>query len=122
MITAVLDHLTRGHPTFSVEKQGKIPPDFFKRKVRKEDINHNGKTSDMKDAGKNDSRKTEEPGEDTVSIFKNCLIAGVIDKAQFGDYGLVHTVQEFYGSNTAGVLLSAFSRLFTTFLQVSCFT
>jgi len=46
-------------------------------------------------------------------------VCGVVDKAQFGDYGMVHTVQEFYGSNTAGVLLSALSRLFTNFLQVS---
>lgn len=43
---------------------------------------------------------------------------GVIDKAQFGKFGLVHTVQELYGSNSAGILLSALSRLFTIFLQV----
>lgn len=124
MITAVLDHITQGHPPFSVAKQGKIPSGFFKRKVRKEETNQNDNSSEKKDSGKDNSgkTKTEEPGEDTVFIFKNYLIAGVIDKAQFGDYGLVHTVQEFYGSNTAGVLLSAFSRLFTTFLQVSYFT
>ncbi|KAK4790310.1 hypothetical protein SAY86_017614 [Trapa natans] len=122
VITAVLDHITRGHPPFSVEKKGKISSDFFKRKVRKEETNQNDNYRDKKYAGKDNSRKTEEPGEDTVIIFKNYLISGVIDKAQFGDYGLVHTVQEFYGSNTAGVLLSAFSRLFTTFLQMHGFT
>ncbi|XWS59174.1 hypothetical protein CRYUN_Cryun08bG0099300 [Craigia yunnanensis] len=37
---------------------------------------------------------------------RNDLVRGVIDKAQFADYGLVHTVQELYGSNTAGFLLS----------------
>lgn len=46
---------------------------------------------------------------------------GVIDKAQFGKFGLVHTIQELYGSNKAGILLSALSRLFTIFLQVRYF-
>ncbi|XP_031391419.1 DNA-directed RNA polymerase I subunit 1 [Punica granatum] len=122
VITAVMDHLTRGHPPFSVEKQGKIPSDFFKRKIGKEDQHRKDKSSNGKEAGRDNLKKTEEPGEDTVFIFKNYLIAGVIDKAQFGDYGLVHTIQEFYGSNAAGILLSAFSRLFTTFLQMHGFT
>ncbi|KZV36374.1 DNA-directed RNA polymerase I subunit rpa1-like [Dorcoceras hygrometricum] len=50
------------------------------------------------------------------------LVRGVIDKAQFGKFGLVHTVQELYGSNSAGILLSALSRLFTVFLQINGFT
>lgn len=139
LIAAVLDHLTRGYPPFTVEKQGKIPSDFFKRKLgrkisepgKKDAINH--KPSEKKGTDKDkvkeqdkprefiqdELKKNEEPGEDTVLIFKNYLICGVIDKAQFGDYGLVHTVQELYGSNTAGILLSSFSRLFTAFLQVN---
>ena len=55
-------------------------------------------------------------------IYKSDLVRGVVDKAQFGEYGMVHTVQEFYGSNTAGILLSALSRLFTNFLQMHGFT
>lgn len=42
----------------------------------------------------------------------------MIDKAQFGTYGLVHAVHELYGPDVAGTLLSVFSRLFTSFLQV----
>lgn len=58
-------------------------------------------------------------GEDTVVFINNELICGVIDKAQFGKYGLVHAFQELYGSASAGRLLSVFSRLFTAFLQVA---
>ncbi|CAL4947601.1 unnamed protein product [Urochloa decumbens] len=47
---------------------------------------------------------------------------GIIDKAQFGQYGIVHTVHEFYGAHTAGILLSTFSCLFTLFLQLHGFT
>lgn len=68
---------------------------------------------------KDTSIKKDEPDEDKLLIYRNDLVRGVVDKAQFGDYGIVHTVQEFYGSNTAGFLLSALSRLFTNFLQVS---
>ena len=64
------------------------------------------------------SKKKDKPDEDKLLIYKNDLVRGVVDKAQFGDYGMIHTVQELYGSNVAGNLLSALSRLFTTFLQV----
>jgi DNA-directed RNA polymerase I subunit RPA1 len=49
------------------------------------------------------------------------LLCGVFDKAQFGaaSFSLVHCAHELYGSRIACDLLSAFSRLFTTFLQVS---
>lgn len=68
------------------------------------------------------SREEEEDrtAENKFLIWKNELVRGVIDKAQFGKFGLVHTIQELYGSNKAGILLSALSRLFTIFLQV-CF-
>ncbi|CAL5041962.1 unnamed protein product [Urochloa decumbens] len=55
-------------------------------------------------------------------IRKNELIKGMIDKAQFGNNGIVHTVHELYGADTAGILLSTFSRLFTLFLQLHGFT
>ncbi|KAJ4969995.1 hypothetical protein NE237_003094 [Protea cynaroides] len=94
VISAVLNHLTRGRAPFTVEKTGRIPSEYFGSKS----------------------------GEDKLLIRENELVHGVIDKAQFGKYGLVHTVQELYGSNTAGILLSAFSRLFTVFLQMYGFT
>lgn len=107
VITAVLNHITSGRPPFTVEKGAKIPCDFFKRKIR--------------DAGDADA-KMKELDEDKLLIYKNDLVRGVIDKAQFADYGLVHTVQELYGSNAAGSLLSVFSRLFTVYLQMHGFT
>ena len=116
----MLNHITKGHPPFSVEKDAKLPHDFFKSNRDKDKLNKEEKAD--KDASKVkevDIKTRKEPDEDKLLIYKNYLVRGVIDKAQFGEYGLVHTVQELYGSNTAGVLLSTLSRLFTAFLQVS---
>lgn len=71
-----------------------------------------------------EQKKEEEKKENYLSelvlyIHNNELIKGIIDKAQFGKYGIVHTVHELYGADTAGILLSTFSRLFTLFLQVN---
>ncbi|KAK5842828.1 DNA-directed RNA polymerase I subunit 1 [Gossypium arboreum] len=117
VITAVLNHITRGRPPFTVEKTGKTPRDFFKNRSNENKPKSGGQEG--KDAGKNSNK---EPDEEKILIYKNDLVRGVIDKAQFADYGLVHTVQELYGSNTAGFLLSVFSRLFTVFLQMHGFT
>lgn len=86
----MLHYITKGRPSFTVKKSGKVPGDYW------------GKSS----------------GELEVLIQNNELICGVIDKAQFGKYGLVHIVQELYGADAAGHLLSVFSRLFTGYLQV----
>ncbi|XWS43173.1 hypothetical protein CRYUN_Cryun16bG0080100 [Craigia yunnanensis] len=117
VITAVLNHITKGHPPFTVEKTGKIPHDFFKKKSNENKPKNDGQEG--KDAEKNSKK---EPDEEKILIYRNDLVRGVIDKAQFADFGLVHTVQELYGSNTAGFLLSVFSRLFTVFLQMHGFT
>lgn len=102
VITALLNHLTRGCEPFSLEKEIKIPDQYFQREHKNvQQIKHEMKNS-----------------ENSLVIWKNELVQGVIDKAQFGQFGLVHTIQELYGSNSAGLLLSAFSRLFTIFLQV----
>uniref|UniRef100_A0A5B7B2D8 DNA-directed RNA polymerase subunit n=1 Tax=Davidia involucrata TaxID=16924 RepID=A0A5B7B2D8_DAVIN len=106
VITAVLNHLTRHGKPFTVENEGKIPGMYF-----------------ASEAARNQSSEDkEENAEHKLLIRKNELVRGVIDKAQFGKYGLVHTVQELYGSNTAGILLSVLSRLFTVFLQIHGFT
>ena len=76
------------------------------------------KTSQGKKVDK-DAPMRKEPDEDKLLIHKNDLVRGVIDKAQFAEYGLLHTVHELYGSNTASALLSALSRLFTSFLLAS---
>ncbi|KAF8753807.1 DNA-directed RNA polymerase subunit beta' [Rhizoctonia solani] len=62
--------------------------------------------------------------EETVLFYDGELLCGVLDKSQFGasSYGLVHSVYELYGAETAGRLLSILSRLFTKFLQHRAFT
>jgi DNA-directed RNA polymerase I subunit RPA1 len=113
----LLNHITKGHPPFSVEKDAKLPRDFFKSRSNEDELDkeklRGGRKVDE------DASKRKEPDEDKLLIYKNDLVRGVIDKAQFGEYGLVHMVHELYGSNTAGILLSALSRLLTNFLQVS---
>ncbi|CAJ2654112.1 unnamed protein product [Trifolium pratense] len=110
VISALLRYITKGRPPFTVEKNAKLPSSFFKTQMR-EEKKHTTDTS-----------REKEEHEDKLLIYRNDLVRGVIDKAQFGDYGMVHTVQEFYGSNTAGIFLSALSRLFTNFLQMHGFT
>ncbi|KAI0082411.1 beta and beta-prime subunits of DNA dependent RNA-polymerase [Panus rudis PR-1116 ss-1] len=62
--------------------------------------------------------------EDKVIFMDGELLCGVLDKSAFGatDYGLVHSVYELYGADTAGKLLGILSRLFTKFLQHRAFT
>ena len=55
-----------------------------------------------------------------VVIFRfGELLSGVMDKAAIGNsaYGIVHSVYELYGPDMAGLLLTAFGRLFTYYLQ-----
>lgn len=62
--------------------------------------------------------------ENTV-LFKNGeLLCGILDKSQYGaaDYGLVHSVYELYGPNSAGLLLSVLGRLFTKYIMETAFT
>ncbi|KAL5545582.1 hypothetical protein UlMin_005269 [Ulmus minor] len=145
VITALLNHITGGFLPFTVEKGGKIPRDFFnsetvldepnRKKVGKDGSKEQKKLSKRRNADhmgeepikemkadKSESTTKEELDEDKLFIYKNNFVRGVIDKAQFGDYGLIHTVHELYGPNTAGVLLSVLSRLFTVFLQTHGFT
>ncbi|CAN6220809.1 unnamed protein product [Urochloa humidicola] len=82
---------------------------------------------ERKEKKRTEREKERKERENTVSelvlfIKKNELIKGMIDKAQFGKHGIVHTVHELYGADTAGILLSTFSRLFTLFLQLHGFT
>ncbi|KAI8888789.1 beta and beta-prime subunits of DNA dependent RNA-polymerase [Backusella circina FSU 941] len=62
--------------------------------------------------------------EDKVLVVDGYLIHGILDKAQFGAtaYGLVHSVYEIYGAESAGMLLSILSRLFIKFIQHHGFT
>lgn len=143
----MLNHITKGFLPFTVEKSGKIPCDFFNsktiddetnrkkegekdgqkesRKKRKADHSESKRNKDSikeRKSDKDELNMKEDLEEDKLLIYRNNFVRGVIDKAQFADYGLVHIVHELYGPNTAGVLLSAFSRLFTVFLQVRHFS
>jgi DNA-directed RNA polymerase I subunit RPA1 len=62
--------------------------------------------------------------EGKVIFMDGELLCGVLDKSAFGatDFGLVHSVYELYGADTAGKLLGILSRLFTKFLQHRAFT
>ncbi|KAL6602987.1 hypothetical protein ACP70R_043348 [Stipagrostis hirtigluma subsp. patula] len=168
VITTILNHLTKGHPSFTVEKQGKISKENLlpkghhgskgtagdSEKERKLKEKEEEKEKEREDAAKEEKKKEREEekkkkreekkkkreeekkkreeekkkerenaaGEHVLYIQDNELIKGMIDKAQFGAYGIVHTVHELYGADIAGALLSTFSRLFTLFLQLHGFT
>ncbi|XP_072969528.1 DNA-directed RNA polymerase I subunit 1 isoform X1 [Typha angustifolia] len=108
VITAILNYITKGRPPFTAECKGRIPREYLQN-------NHpEGKNS--KDEGR------EDLSELILCIYDNELIKGIIDKNQFGKYGIVHTVHELYGADAAGILMSMFSRLFTLFLQMHGFT
>jgi DNA-directed RNA polymerase I subunit RPA1 len=90
----VFNFVTLGLPPFSLKAPIKVSGEYW------------GKTS----------------GELEIILNDNELLCGVIDKAQFGKYGIIHSFQELYGAQSAGRLLSVFSRLFTAYLQMHGFT
>lgn len=62
--------------------------------------------------------------EQKIVIRHSELLQGVFDKSQFGasSYGLVHLCYELMGPRVAGMLLSVFSRIFGTYLQIRGFS
>ncbi|KAF5178237.1 Dna-directed rna polymerase i subunit [Thalictrum thalictroides] len=106
VITSLLNHMSQseGLPPFTFEGKCTIDKSFLTNQTSF------------------DNPPSEKSGDPPFKIDKNDFLFGVIDKAQFGKFGLIHTVQELYGSHTAGILLSALSRLFTVFLQLHGFT
>ncbi|OAD76996.1 hypothetical protein PHYBLDRAFT_123028 [Phycomyces blakesleeanus NRRL 1555(-)] len=62
--------------------------------------------------------------EATVLVVDGALVTGILDKSQFGAtaFGLVHSVYELYGPESAGKLLSILGRLFTKYVQFRGFT
>ncbi|GJM97984.1 hypothetical protein PR202_ga14955 [Eleusine coracana subsp. coracana] len=138
VITTILNHLTYGHPPFTVELKGKHPnprksdgkkevveekSDGAKENDGKNEIDEekcDAKKETDKEKSDGDKEIDEEKSDDEGE--KRLKRKGMIDKAQFGQYGMVHMVHELYGADTAGILLSTFSRLFTLFLQFHGFT
>ncbi|KAJ1703655.1 hypothetical protein LUZ63_003434 [Rhynchospora breviuscula] len=108
VITTVLNYITRGRAPFTIERKGRIPKEYIQ--------DNKGKKSPRKNTSQGESPEV------TLYVHDNELLKGMIDKAQFGKFGIVHTVHELYGADAAGDLLSVFSRLFTMFLQMHGFT
>lgn len=59
-----------------------------------------------------------------VVIRHGELLCGVLDKNHYGatPYGLIHCIYELYGGKYANKMLSAFGKLFQTYLQYEGFT
>jgi len=58
-------------------------------------------------------------------LFKNGeLLCGILDKSQYGasQYGIVHSLHEVYGPDTASKALSVLGRLFTNYIMMTAFT
>lgn len=58
-------------------------------------------------------------------LFKNGeLLSGILDKSQYGAsaYGIVHSLHEVYGADTAGKALSMLGRLFTNYNMMQALT
>ena len=62
--------------------------------------------------------------ENEVIFHNGELICGILDKSQYGasKYGIVHSMHEVYGPETAGKVLSVLGRLFTHYISTSAFT
>ena len=62
--------------------------------------------------------------ESEVIFRQGELVCGVLDKMHYGatSYGLIHSFSELYGGQYSCRLLSSFSRLFTSYLQLRGFT
>ena len=58
--------------------------------------------------------------DEKIIIRKSEVLCGVMDKSQFGSksHGFIHLMHEMYGPRMAGVALSSFARLVTSFLQL----
>ncbi|KAH8036030.1 hypothetical protein HPB51_016334 [Rhipicephalus microplus] len=58
--------------------------------------------------------------EGNVVIRDGELLCGILDKANYGptQFGLVHVCYELYGGAVSSLVLSAFARLFTHYLQI----
>jgi len=94
VFTAVLMHYTRDQLPFTMAADSKVPLEMW------------GKTS----------------GEGKMHIWRNNLVAGCVDKAAFGKYGLLHIFHELYGAERTSIFTAALSRLFTGFIQHYGFT
>ena len=102
VISTLLHHLRKGKDKFDVNDIDVLPGVSCERKTKTPPTAFGA-----------------EMEEHLVLVRDGELLRGVLDKAAFGatDFSLVHAVYEAYGPNKAGLLLNAFGRLFTAYLQ-----
>ncbi|CAL8467924.1 g7462 [Coccomyxa elongata] len=112
VISSVLAHFTRGMPPLTVRAATKVPADFWGK----------GGTVHYSLHGHDSEFTFPKSAEGEMLVVKGELVTGVLDKAVFGKFGLVHAVQDLYGNAVAGAFISALSRLLTYYLQMQGFT
>ena len=95
VITAALAHFTRGMPPLTMSAAAKVPADFW-GKGGKVHYRWHGKDVEFTFPKSSDGE---------VYVHKGELITGVIDKAIYGKFGLVHGVQVSCSSNPAWHLI-----------------
>lgn len=97
VLSTVLKNLTWGKSQLNMTSKSKVPAKFWGPNAKDEEI---------------------------VNVMDGELIHGILDKSQFGasSFGLVHSVYEIYGPESAGMLLSILGRLFIKFIQHHGFT
>lgn len=96
--TVLLNCIPHGKPPPTVEGKAKIPAKAWSK------------------GGETAANMTE----GDVVIRDGELLCGILDKAHYGptQFGLVHVCYELYGGATSSLILSAFARLFTHYLQI----
>ena len=94
VFTAIMMHYTRDQLPLSISCGGKVPEEVFGKGTL----------------------------EGNLQLWRGHLVTGVVDKAAFGKYGLLHVLHELYGPERVSIITAAFSRLFTGFIQHFGFT
>ncbi|KAK9909518.1 hypothetical protein WJX75_003467 [Coccomyxa subellipsoidea] len=112
VISTVLAHFTRGMPALTLRAGTKVPADFWGK----------GGTVHYSLHGREVEFTFPKSGDGEMLVLNGELVTGVLDKAVYGKFGLVHAVQDLYGNATAGSFISALSRLLTYYLQMEGFT
>lgn len=113
MSTIILNLTPKGKPLINMNSTAKISTKDWQKKPARKWL-----------AGGTLHKKDVTMTESEVIICHGELLCGVLDKMHYGatSYGLIHAFNELYGGQFSCRLLSSFSRVFTTFLQIRGFT
>ena len=83
VLSTVLAHFTRGMPPLTLRAGTKVPADFWGK----------GGTVHYSLNGRDVEFTFPKSGEGEMLVVNGELVTGVLDKAVFGKFGLVHAVQ-----------------------------